>query len=171
MSSIDRLASSARLCSLLGRSRSRTAAGHCQFGARFLLMARLHIMNLEGRTTGQVTLSRRNLLTLLQKLDMAGSMRQIENNDCCEDGVQTPFYPHELEASDLPRTTLVLRCEDDAEHYAKRPAGPGLMHPATERFVQEQGGIAGEALSVAPQVEPTGESEERERVFAVAAAP
>ena len=123
-------------------------------------MARLHIMNLERERRVEVTLSRRNLLTLLQKLDMAGSMRQIENNDCIEDGVQTPFHPHELEASDLPRTTLVLRCEDDAEHYAKRPAGPGAMHPATERFVQEHGGVPGEALSAAPKVEPDGESED-----------
>jgi len=108
-------------------------------------MARLQIMNFEGERRVEVTLSRRNLLTLLQKLDMPGSMRQIENNDCWEDGVQTPFYPGEQQASSLPRTTLVLRCEDDDEHYAKRSAGPGPMHPATERFVQEQGGAPGEA--------------------------
>lgn len=110
-------------------------------------MARLHIMNLKGERRVEVILSRRNLLTLLHKLEMSGSRRQIENNDCYEDGVQTPWAPHEVEASELPRTTLVLRCEDDAEHYAKRPAGPGLMHPATERFVAEHGGALPEAIA------------------------
>ena len=114
-------------------------------------MARLHIMNLEGGRRVEVTLSRRNLLTLLHKLDMPGSRRQIENNDCFEDGVQTPFFPGEEDGNDLLRTTLVLRCEDDAEHYAKRAVGPGLMHPATERFVQEQGGAPGEAIAVRDQ--------------------
>lgn len=103
-------------------------------------MARLHIMNFEGGRRVEVTLSRRNLLTLLHKLDLAGSGRQIENNDCWEDGVQTPWYRHEVEANELPQTTLVLRCEDDAEHYAKRPNGPGPMHPASERFLAEHGG-------------------------------
>lgn len=107
-------------------------------------MARLHIMNFEGGRRVEVTLSRRNLLTLLHKLDMPGSARQIENNDCFEDGAQTPWYPGEEAGSLLPRTTLVLRCEDDAEHYGRRPAGPGLMHPATEQFVQEHGGAPGE---------------------------
>jgi hypothetical protein len=111
-------------------------------------MARLQIMNLEGGRRVEVTLSRRNLLTLLHKLDMPGSMRQIENNDCWEDGVQTPYYPHEVEASDLPPTTLVLRCEDDGEHYAKRPNGPGPMHPASERVVQERGGAPPEASAI-----------------------
>ena len=113
-------------------------------------MARLQIMNLEGERRVEVILSRRNLLTLLQKLVMPGSMQQIENNDCWEDGVQTPFYPHEVEASDLARTKLVLRSEDDHEHYAKRPAGPGLMHPVTERFVRKHGGAPGELLSLGP---------------------
>jgi hypothetical protein len=111
-------------------------------------MARLQIMNLEGGRRVEVTLSRRNLLTLLHKLDMPGSMRQIENNDCLEDGVQTPYYPHEVEASDLPPTILVLRCEDDGEHYAKRPAGAGPMHPATESFVQEQSGAPPELIAI-----------------------
>jgi hypothetical protein len=100
-------------------------------------MARLHIVNLEDDRRVEVTLSRRNLLTLLHKLDMAGSMRQIENNDCWEDGVQTPFYPGEKRRTDLPRTRLVLRCENDDEHYANRPVGPGPMHPESERFVLE----------------------------------
>jgi hypothetical protein len=120
-------------------------------------MARLHILNLEGERRVEVTLSRRNLLTLLQKLDMPGSMRQIENNDCYEDGVQTPFYPGEDQGSDLARTRLVLRCEDDGEHYAKRPAGPGPMHPATERFVQEQGGAPPEVIAIRDQPQEPSE--------------
>lgn len=111
-------------------------------------MARLHIMNLDGERRVEVIVSRRNLLTLLHKLDMSGSRRQIENNDCWEDGVQAPWSPGEVEASDLPRTTLVLRCEDDGEHYAKRPIGPGLMHPATERFVAEHGGAPPQAIAI-----------------------
>lgn len=111
-------------------------------------MARLHIMNFEGGRRVEVILSRRNLLTLLHKLDMPGSRRQIENNDCYEDGLQTPWAPAEAAASDLPRTTLVLRCEDDDEHYAKRPNGPGPMHPASERFVAEHGGAPPEAIAI-----------------------
>ena len=107
-------------------------------------MAKLHIINLRAERRVEVVLSRRNLLTLLHKLDMPGSARMITNNDCWEDGEQTPYYPGEEQASHLARTTLVLRCEDDAEHYAKRPVGPGLMHPATEQFVHDHGGAPGE---------------------------
>jgi hypothetical protein len=107
-------------------------------------MARLHVMNLENERRVEVVLSRRNLLTLLHKLDMPGSARQIENNDCWEDGAQTPWYPDKDEGSVLPRTTLVLRCEDDEEHYGKRAFGPGVMHPASEAFVQSHGAAAGE---------------------------
>lgn len=128
-------------------------------GAMFSLMARLHIMNLEGERRVEVTLSRRNLLALLHKLDMPGSARQIENNDCFEDGVQTPWYPGEKQLSGLSRTTLVLRSEDDDEHYAKRAAGPGLMHPETERFVRECGGAPGELLRLLPQFDTESEEE------------
>lgn len=110
-------------------------------------MARLHVMNLDGARRIEVTLSRRNLLALLHKLDMPGSMRQIENNDCWEDGVQTPWYAAEAPQSALPHTSLVLRCEDDEEHYGKRFVGPGVMHPETERYVQEHGGAPGTAIA------------------------
>lgn len=106
-------------------------------------MARLHVMNLENERRVEVVLSRRNLLALLHKLDMPGSARQLENNDCWEDGQQTPYYPGEKLGTDLPRTVLVLRCEDDDEHYSKREAGPGIMHPDTEAFVREEGSAAG----------------------------
>jgi len=79
---------------------------------------------------------------------MPGSNRQIENNDCWEDGQQTSYYPGEERKSELPRTVLVLRCEDDDEHYEKREAGPGVMHPETEAFVTAQGGAAGEVLLI-----------------------
>lgn len=105
-------------------------------------MARLHIMNFDDERRVEVTLSRRNLLALLHKLDLPGSTRQLENRYCYEDGVETPWHPDE-DQSVLPRTTLVLRCEDDDEHYAKRPDRPGPMHPATERFVREHDGVPG----------------------------
>src|ERR1700704_4057384 len=111
-------------------------------------MARLHIMNFANERRIEVVLSRRNLLTLLHKLDMPGSMRQIENNDCWEDAIQTPWYPGEERDTGLPRTLLVLRCEDDDEHYAKRAAGPGPMHPATERFLTEHGAAPPEVSEV-----------------------
>lgn len=110
-------------------------------------MARLDIVNTAGERLVVVTLSRRNLLALLHKLEMPGSRRQIENNDCYEDGVQTPWYPGEEEQTDLPRTTLVLSCEDDAEHYGRRPVGPGVMHPETEQFVEAHGGAGGEVVA------------------------
>lgn len=109
-------------------------------------MARLEIVHADGERQVVVTLSRRNLLALLHKLEMPGSAQTIENNDCYEDGVQTPWYPGEEERSKLPRTTLVLRCEDDPVHYGRRPVGPGIMHPATERFVEAHGGAGGEVL-------------------------
>lgn len=101
-------------------------------------MARLEIFNLRQGRRVVVTLSRRNLLALLHKIDMRGSARQIENNDSYEDGIQTPYYCGEEAATALPRTTLVLRSEDDDEHYGARPAPPGPMHPATEAFIASE---------------------------------
>lgn len=75
----------------------------------------------------KVTLSRRNLLTLLHKLDMPGSARRIENNVVYVDG----------ELND--EIMLVLCCEDDEEHYADpdRLGGPaGRMHPESEAYVR-----------------------------------
>lgn len=72
-----------------------------------------------------VVLSRRNVLTGLQKLDMPGSARTITKvHD--EDSTQT----------------LVLKFEDDEEHYnhpdrhADVRAKPGSMHPITEAFLE-----------------------------------
>ena len=60
-----------------------------------------------------VTLSRRNLLTGLHKLEMEGSARGITR--------------------EFDDALLILRFEDDAEHYADRRAG--TMHPETEVFL------------------------------------
>ena len=103
-------------------------------------MARVHVINGDRERTIEVVLSRRNLLSLLAKLEMPGSARTISNNDGREDGVPTPLSADEAESSALPVTTLVLRCEDDVEHYARRATPPGEMHPLTERFVRGHGG-------------------------------
>jgi hypothetical protein len=72
-----------------------------------------------------VTLSRRNLLALLQKLDWPDSARTITNGDCYRDGLP------------VDNVLLVLRGEDDDEHYARRQEPPGPMHPLTEVFIVE----------------------------------
>jgi hypothetical protein len=89
-------------------------------------MARLNIINGE-KTTVEVLLSRRNLLTLLQKLEMRGSYCGITNNDTFEDGEPTTGVE------------LVLIAEEDEPHYARRELGPGEMHPTTEMVIQAQG--------------------------------
>lgn len=64
-----------------------------------------------------VTLSRRNLLTLLSKLDWAESQKTIVRLN--GDGT----------------VLLVVRAEEDADAYQNRPAGQ--MHPDTEKFLKE----------------------------------
>jgi hypothetical protein len=63
----------------------------------------------------EIVLSRRNLLALLQKLDMEGSARTIIGWDT---------------SGDVP---ISVRSENDAEHYVGRKPGP--MHSATEKFI------------------------------------
>jgi len=92
-------------------------------------MARLDLrLNDDGAGVAVVTLSRRNLLTLLHKLDMPGSARTITNSDC--------HLNHEL----TDRLLLILRAEDDEKHYSERLEPPGPMHPASEAFVRRHGG-------------------------------
>jgi hypothetical protein len=86
-------------------------------------MARLDVVTTPERTDVVVTLSRRNLLSLLHKLEMRGSRRTIANNDAYVDGVA---------AAGL---LLVLQAEDDESHYGARIAPPGPVHPATQRFI------------------------------------
>jgi hypothetical protein len=64
-----------------------------------------------------VTLSRRNLLSLLSKLEWTGSHRMIMTEHCYRFG------------EPVNDTILVIQAEDDDDHYAKRPAPPGSMHP------------------------------------------
>ena len=94
------------------------------------VMARLRILlDEEGRPGAAfVTLSRRNLLALLHKLDMPGSLRAFYNTDVEIDGVYATGFAFRVSA------------EDDDEHYAQRPGPPGPMIPATETFIRENGG-------------------------------
>ena len=62
----------------------------------------------------EVTLSRRNLLALLHKLDWKGSARTIQKY---QDGL-----------------VLSIVAEDDYEHYGDGEAG--VMHDETEQFIE-----------------------------------
>ena len=62
----------------------------------------------------EITLSRRNLLALLHKLDMPGSARTI-----------------------VKPCGAVVRCESDVEHYGERGFPAGKMHPDTEAYINE----------------------------------
>ena len=61
----------------------------------------------------QVTLSRRNLLALLHRLEMADSATIIK-----------------------PSGDIIV-AETDEIHYRNRPKGPGRMHPDNEQFVAD----------------------------------
>lgn len=88
-------------------------------------MARLEI-DTKGRRSNAYaytfTLSRRNLLTLLHKLDMPGSARTITNRYIYVDGV-------------LVNAICVIKCENDFEHYGERGEAPGTMHIDSEEFI------------------------------------
>ena len=77
----------------------------------------------------EVTLSRRNLLALLHKVDMPGSARRIESRDARVMGRTAELV-------------LVVRCEGDEEHYngpRRRARGKaGRMHRFTEAFIGER---------------------------------
>ena len=62
----------------------------------------------------EVVLSRRNLLSLLHKLEMPGSFCTIVKPD-----------------------GTAIKAEPDEVHYANRVGGPGTMHPDTEQFVAD----------------------------------
>lgn len=66
----------------------------------------------------RVTLSRRNLLALLTKLDWPVSARTIER--------------------DFGDFVLAVTAEEDADHYRDRSPGP--MHPQTERDIRPKTG-------------------------------
>ncbi len=69
----------------------------------------------------EVVLSRRNLLTLVAKLD--GHPPQ---------SAATILGPEEE-----GRPTLVVRAEEDGLHYRRRGFGPGRMHPLTEAWLMK----------------------------------
>jgi hypothetical protein len=81
---------------------------------------RLRLFHHTSHASCEVTLSRRNLLALLQKLEMEGSARTLISDNC------------------PPGLELVVRAEDDEEHYAERAEPPGPMHPRTEAFIRER---------------------------------
>jgi hypothetical protein len=67
---------------------------------------------------GSITLSRRNLLSFLHKLDKPGSARTlVGGTDRCGDSI------------------VIIRAENDDEHYAGSQAGP--MTPDTEAFIRQ----------------------------------
>lgn len=79
-----------------------------------------------------VTLSKRNLLALLHKVDDPNSARTIESyNAYDEDGNQMT----------MGDSYFAVVAEPDADHYADRkPFEVGTMHPATEDFIQTNKG-------------------------------
>jgi hypothetical protein len=81
----------------------------------------------------QLTLSRRNLLSLLHKLEMPGSHRTIVKQlDSTRNNMAGPGE-------------IAVVAVTDEECYADRDPGP--MHPDTEQFVVE----VGEALDLIRQ--------------------
>jgi hypothetical protein len=85
-----------------------------------------------------VTLSRRNLLALLHKLDWPPSARTITNGDRYRDG------------KPVDDVLLVLQAQEDAEHYARRPEARRPMHPYTESFIGEHDADEGASRVLEP---------------------
>ena len=67
------------------------------------------------RPVVHITLSRRNLIALLEKLDQPDSARTL--------------------LKDLPQANLILTSEEDEVHYQDAPSGD--VHPATEARMAE----------------------------------
>jgi hypothetical protein len=76
-----------------------------------------------------VTLSGRNLLALLRKLQQPLSLRMLTSQMVIRDGKL------------LDEPMLIVRAEPDGVHYADRP-GPGQMLPSTEEFIAGLGGAS-----------------------------
>jgi hypothetical protein len=85
-------------------------------------MARVRLQaTAEGALVLDVVLSERNLLTLLSKLYTPGSSREFVNGDVPA-GIALARF----------------RAERDDQHYnspSRRGAGPGEMHPITEKVL------------------------------------
>ena len=71
-----------------------------------------------------VTLSKRNLLALLQKVDDPCSGRTLVSGNAYRAGAR---------ADDVQ---LTVCCEPDERHYADRPP-PGPVHPKAEAFIEQ----------------------------------
>jgi hypothetical protein len=80
-----------------------------------------------------VTLSKRNLLALLQKADDPLSAKALVSGNAYRDGEETDGLG------------LVVICETDAQHYGKRRHPAGVMHPVTEAFIARLTGADGNA--------------------------
>ena len=83
---------------------------------------KLRIHEHDHGAVAEVTLSRRNLLALLHKLEMPGSARTLMTDYDCPDG-----------------WVLAVRSEPDDEHYGQRLAPPGPLHPASKVLVSVSG--------------------------------
>jgi hypothetical protein len=93
---------------------------------------RLSFDLVRGGQVAVVTLSRRNLLALLHKLELPGSARAMLCHDCPEGWM------------------LELRVESDEDHYGGRPFPPGEMHPETEAFVADRAQVGEDLESDRP---------------------
>ena len=83
--------------------------------------------NSEGHMeTVELVLSKRNLLTLLHKVDDPDSANIVYNRDTYVNGVQNLDVP----------IILAIRAEPDEIHYKDRPAGQ--MDPDAEEFINLQ---------------------------------
>jgi hypothetical protein len=76
-----------------------------------------------------LTLSKRNLLALLQKADDPLSQRRLVGGYVYEGGKL------------IDGIYLVVGCEPDEQHYVDRQ--PGAMHPRTEEFIARVTGSDG----------------------------
>ena len=77
----------------------------------------------DGYGTITVVLSRRNLLTLLTKLDVEWSEKTIHSMNA---------FNHEGEP--IHDLSVYVKAEGDYEHYGDRTPGP--VHPETERALK-----------------------------------
>lgn len=76
-----------------------------------------------------VTLSRRNLQSLLVKLDQPWSRRAILSKNV-----------HNELGELVAGLVLVVQAQEDEPHYSSREEPPGPMHPATEWALRRRNG-------------------------------
>lgn len=115
---------------------------------------KLQLFESEHQTTVIVTLSRRNLLALLHKLEMPGSARLLLTDNC------------ERQGKLVDDLCLVLHVEDDLEHYGRRGYGPGAMHPVTKVFIAATASRKSDVSQIepvaAPETDPEHEASDHE---------